>query len=45
MPEQEGPEVGDEPDVGGDPACWANLVCPECGAVTAEGHRSGCPRA
>ena len=21
----------DEPEVGGDPACWAHLVCPECG--------------
>ena len=27
---------------GGDPACWAGLVCQECGAVIAEGHRSGC---
>lgn len=21
----------EEPEVGGDPACWAHLVCPECG--------------
>jgi uncharacterized protein YeaO (DUF488 family) len=28
---------------GGDPACWANLVCAECGAVVSEGHREGCP--
>lgn len=30
-------------DDGGDPACWANLVCAECGAVVSEGHRQGCP--
>jgi uncharacterized protein YeaO (DUF488 family) len=28
---------------GGDPACWAGLVCAECGAVVSEGHREGCP--
>jgi hypothetical protein len=27
---------------GGDPACWAHLVCAECGAVETEGHREGC---
>ena len=27
---------------GGDAACWANLVCPECGAIETEGHREGC---
>lgn len=34
-----------EDDVGGDPACWANLLCPECGAVMdGGGHKAGCPR-
>lgn len=34
---------GDAED-GGDPACWACLVCEECGAVMSEGHRAGCSR-
>jgi uncharacterized protein YeaO (DUF488 family) len=32
----------EDKDEGGDPACWANLVCAECGAVVSEGHRQGC---
>ena len=27
---------------GGEAACWAHLVCLECGALTTEGHRVGC---
>jgi 2-polyprenyl-6-methoxyphenol hydroxylase-like FAD-dependent oxidoreductase len=30
---------------GGDPVCWAHLVCDECGAISAEGHRAGCSQA
>jgi predicted ArsR family transcriptional regulator len=29
-------------DTPGDLACWAGLVCQECGAVLSEGHRDGC---
>jgi hypothetical protein len=29
-------------DEGGEAVCYANLVCPECGAVTTEGHQRGC---
>lgn len=33
-------------DEGGDPACWAGSVCPDCGAMTeGSGHRPGCPDA
>lgn len=27
---------------GGEAACWAHLVCPDCGAVQGEDHRSDC---
>ena len=30
-----------EPE-GGEAACFAHLVCPECGAVVSEGHGEGC---
>ena len=28
-----------EREEGGDPVCWAHLVCPDCGAISSEGHR------
>ncbi len=36
-----GDDAGDDAE-GGDPVCWAHLVCDECGAITTEGHREGC---
>jgi tellurite resistance-related uncharacterized protein len=39
------PQVTDRA-AGGDPACWAGLLCPECGAVlTEDPHRAGCSAA
>jgi len=38
-------DVGEPGSDAGDAACWANLVCPECGAIEAEGHRPGCSQA
>jgi uncharacterized protein YeaO (DUF488 family) len=32
-------------DQGGEAACWAHLVCPDCGAIETEGHRAGCAQA
>jgi tellurite methyltransferase len=37
-------EAREPADDGGDPACWAGLVCPACGAFTGGGpHRADCP--
>jgi hypothetical protein len=30
---------------GGEAACWAHLVCYDCGSMVTEGHRPGCPSA
>ncbi len=34
--------AADAADEAGDPACWAGLLCPDCGAVLREGHQPGC---
>ncbi|MHB1534346.1 MAG: DUF3565 domain-containing protein [Acidimicrobiales bacterium] len=37
------PVASRSPDEGGDPACWAALLCPECGAVLDGGpHKQHC---
>ena len=39
------PAADADEEPGGEPACYAHLVCEECGSVTTEGHRDGCPSA
>lgn len=31
-------------DLGGDPACWLNRVCPECGFFVEDRTADTCPR-
>lgn len=39
-------DPGEPAGEGGDPACWAGLICPECGVVIGDGgHRPGCSAA
>jgi hypothetical protein len=33
------------PDEGGEAACYAHLVCPQCGCVMTEGHSPACSEA
>lgn len=33
------PPIRHRASEGGEAACWAHLVCPDCGAVASEGHR------
>lgn len=32
-------------DQGGDPACWAHLICDGCGRVLEPGEEHDCPEA
>ncbi|HWC82172.1 MAG TPA: hypothetical protein VG756_19650 [Pseudonocardiaceae bacterium] len=38
-----GPRAG-EPDSGGDPVCWLNRVCPDCGLFVEQRAAVRCPR-
>jgi len=38
------PVASEEPDVGGDPACWAPRVCPDCGLFVPGEPPIRCPR-
>jgi uncharacterized protein YeaO (DUF488 family) len=40
--ERADPSDPPDPAEGGEAACFAHLVCAECGAVVTEGHREGC---
>ena len=40
-----GPDACGTEEQGGEPACFANLVCLECGSVVTEGHAAGCAAA
>ena len=33
----------DDIDAGGDPACWAHLLCPECGTIPDDRAAEVCP--
>jgi hypothetical protein len=41
--DEETTERGKTADLGGEAACFAHLVCPECGVVVGDApHRPGC---
>jgi hypothetical protein len=38
-----GSAVDREPDQGGDPVCWLDRVCPECGGFITDEGECRCP--
>ncbi|WP_182359874.1 hypothetical protein [Tomitella gaofuii] len=36
--------LGDDEELGGDPACWLHRVCPECGLFIEDRSAGTCPR-
>ena len=40
----EQPRPAEPLDEGGDPACWLNRVCPECGLFLEDRLAQACPR-
>jgi rubrerythrin len=36
--------AGQPESQGGDPVCWAHLLCPECGAIPDRANPERCPR-
>ncbi|MBC2639010.1 MULTISPECIES: hypothetical protein [unclassified Rhodococcus (in: high G+C Gram-positive bacteria)] len=42
---EEAVPVGDsDDDVGGDPVCWLDRVCPDCGLFVTDRAAGTCPR-
>jgi hypothetical protein len=38
------PSTFDDEEMGGDPVCWAHLLCQECGAMLdGSAHAANCP--
>jgi len=44
MNEPPEPEAAAGDGSGGDPVCWAHLLCPECGAIPDDREMERCPR-
>jgi hypothetical protein len=44
LPVRDHPRVDPDEDVGGDPVCWLDRVCPECGGFLTEARPTRCER-